>query len=320
MDLSAFKIEPMGYDKLFSLGLVLFFTISMLVASFLSRRVFLLASGFGAFIQAVYLLVRPDLALTDVAQLFEKNVTFDGVHLHIARSCAAVLLVEAVMLYRLSDRDSDPTIFTSIVWSRVVVYVLSTVNFVYSYLKGSHPKSKSGSLWTHDDLMLYLMGVALMVEIFGGLFQLIRVSSWGGYPETFTRLNLHVRLDYIFVLLSGIATFALPHWFLSLETTVEKPGMLHLYLLRVTGILFIGSGLLMGRSPNFLRDNDKVTLLECRIVQNLLLILLQLYAQNWYSVFTNMHAFLGMGGVAVWTINAALGYWSVRGYPKLHAN
>lgn len=79
MDLSALKIEPMGYDKLLTLGLAVFFMILMLVTSFLSRRVFLLASGFGAFGQGVYLMVWPNIPLTDAAKLIDVSIPYASV-------------------------------------------------------------------------------------------------------------------------------------------------------------------------------------------------------------------------------------------------
>lgn len=204
---------------------------------------------------------------------------------------------------------------------RIYLFVLSTVyiflqtfffqgislyiiNRLYSYY--NYDYKKTASKWNRQSLIFGVYGDCLW--LLGNLIHALRLTDWGGVKETFTKLDLHIRLDFLCTLMFGLLFYIFPGHMVGFQVRGKLHAM-HLSVIRIFSSFIMSSAVIAGRATNFEFIDDKIAHLTARILANAGIITAQLYIQyttkNSWNVW---HIYFGMVGMSIWSINSALGF------------
>ncbi|XP_052059202.1 uncharacterized protein LOC127699854 [Mytilus californianus] len=226
----------------------------------------------------------------------------DALHLQEIR-CLGIILLADALSHILTRKSSDPTVKTSLLWSRTLYF--AAISMLMHFTMKAAADSKKNNI----NLKLYQVSWPATVLFFiGYLYYSLAESDWGGYSEQGkTWRNVNIRVDFLIWFLHGILSFVFPRIQCQFQTTLTDLDTAHGFLARGMGASFLMLAITAGRSVNFLREEDKKSILLSHGVANLLFLMTMAFCQIFTKVFSEWHLFYGMSFVALTAINAFLG-------------
>lgn len=235
-----------------------------------------------------------------VADIMIKNKA-DALHLQEIR-CVGILLLTDALVHLLLRKSSDPTVKTSLLWVRTV-YMATFGMLTYSTVWTAGESKKN-----NINLKIYENTTPACVLMLGGfLYYSLTQSEWGGYSEPVTmHRDLHIRVDFLIWFVHGLLAFIYPRIACQFQTTLSELDTAHGLLARMMGAGFLSIALLSGRCVNFLREEDKKSVLLSHAFASTFFLLTMSFCQIFTKVFSQWHLYYGMSFVALTAVNALL--------------
>ncbi|XP_045184655.2 uncharacterized protein LOC123542737 [Mercenaria mercenaria] len=176
----------------------------------------------------------------------------DDTHLILTR-CFGLLYVTWSFGYFLLSKSTDSTTETSILlaWSVAMLTSLMAKGYLLT-----HPGPKKATVKMESEEMVTVFYTTLLFTV-GVVFHTLKSNDWGGFGEQQSHANFHLRLQFVFLLIMGIVSYAMPQWTVKMMGDVDKVDSIHAFFTRVDASWLLAMAVIANRAANFLRNNDK---------------------------------------------------------------
>lgn len=277
--------------------------------------------------------------------LMQRNVIVDGVHLQLCQAFGAMMMSPIFIAYYGHNKE-DPIARSALTLSHAVTSGLLLAEMALQKCLPEECWSNTGMTqywwnWLLGDLAvagtaLWFLGSAgyflhlpysfvappytvtkATTAVVGEVNQVEASSTSITYQTTATKLvpvtgfnptDFFLRLDFLPSLLFGAMMYAFPTTVLSWLVNVHTIGLSHAHLARTVGAALIGCSLCSAMGPFFSHSFSKKGVFLGRIMQNLLLLPVLIYARvNSPLIWSTGHLWLAVGGTVACTVVSALG-------------
>lgn len=247
----------------------LFATFVFLLLISWGRKFWLQAINFLTFLEAVLYIINPERMIS----LFISEGKLDSVHLELVRGIGLLLLMWALSYWLLS-KSTDSTIDTSFLWTQAIM--VTCIMICQGYLL-THPGKKGGVKLDNKAMTTAFYSCMLMTV--GTYYYAMRSNDFAGYAEVSSHANLHLRFDFVLLMVMGTLLYSMPQWVLRIQFDFggDKIDSFHAYLARCCGAIMIAMSFMVGRAANFLRGADKQAVVLTHLMYYVIAI-----AAGWY--------------------------------------
>lgn len=222
----------------------------------------------------------------------------DVLHLQEIRAVGAVLIAVSAT-YFLTSKSTDSTVHSSILWTYTLMLgtmLLLEVNVMMKPLP--HVNMNMQQLIIHN-LVLWFAAF---------LYYSVRQPDWGGFAEVASSRNFHLRLDFLLWFVPGVAAFVFPQKVYSFQVvSTMNLDATHAHMARSLAVVFLTLAITSGRASNFLREDDKKSVLLSHVLATFLLLVTMALCQILTTTFTYWHLTFGITTVFFTFVNALLG-------------
>jgi len=230
---------------------------------------------------------------SQVLQLFLKEET-DGIHWHLCRVVAAILIGQAVSAWRFAS-SKQKHVHSSFFVARIMSSTLILI-------AGLHAKAHFGSLFTSQAFpFVFAAGVATL------LFYILKLltSGWEIGENLVFRdqriFNSLLQLDSFAALMIGLVWLAFPDWLLHRQVTHKLFGS-HFWLGRCFGAFLSSTHLITNHSIYFKAGADRRSMMIARVLQNGCCFFAQVYSQYALHDWWSSGHWVGTGLFGFWTV------------------
>lgn len=249
--------------------LELFSTILFMVTIPWGRKIWLNVLNLAMFIKGTICIIIP----ARIASQFIAEGELTSTHVELLRT-AGLLMVMWSLSYWLVSKSTDSTVVTSFLWAMAIILTCQLICFGYVL---THAVARKKSVTLQPKVMTAGF-YGTMLFTLGTYFYAMKSNDWAGYAEMSSRANVHMRINFVILMVTGVVTFAVPQWLLSLQMKIDSVDSFHAFLGRVCSSILIGMALLVGRAANFLRGSDKQAIVLTHLVYFLIAL-----STGWYA-------------------------------------
>lgn len=247
----------------------------LLILMFWGRHVWLNFFHFTVFVKGILYLFIPGTANIWITG------ELDEVQVWLVRYMGLFCLCWA-MTYFVLSRSHDPTPVTSLMLGLLVMMLSTLLEEGHMYYHP--PKKMQGAMFENEDISSLIL--ANLVGAICLSFHLFRAKDWGGFSEQPSQSNVHLKIQFVVLLVLGIGNFAMPQWSIKTTFGLDRCNTVHIFLARAVGSMFFSLAILTFRSVNFMQAADKEAMVAIQwvfVVANAMIGCLLMYSK-WSQV------------------------------------